>query len=301
MEPILLIMAATYVISGKHSKDTAQSAYKAGKEPPGLVKARLRHEAGGGRFRTRPGKDKQPKGPGAGRLLIASRWSVACEKAKTKQEDKLRRWQAWYEEQAPDRDQAWRDKQTKKMNNRAERLDKWQGRWTRTKTAAAGAKDAARATLSSNKDDATEQPAESSTSEQPDQSPAPEPEPAPEPAAADTGADAPANPPASSPSTNTSSSQQEGDAVYQSGASTMHNHANEVEGYRKALTALGQDMADVNWGAEVHGPLADMHTKLKSVAARYRNLAETVKHQGDAVNDAYDEAPWSPDHKVLTQ
>ena len=63
VEVILLILAATYAVSGKHTKDTSLAAYKAGKEPPGLVKARLRHEAGGGRFVTRPGKDKQqPKG-----------------------------------------------------------------------------------------------------------------------------------------------------------------------------------------------------------------------------------------------
>ncbi len=300
MEPILLIAAVTYMVSGKYGKDTAQSAYKAGKEPPGLVKARLRHEAGGGRFRTRPGKDKkEPKGPGATRLLLASRWAGACEKSKTKQEDKLRRWHAWYQERAPHRDQAWRDKQRKKLNNRAERLDKWQGRWTSTKSAAAGAKEAVKGALSSNKDTESEKPAAETASEQPNQQHAPEP--APEPTAAEAGADAPANPPSSSQPTNTSSSQQEGDAVYKSGASTMQNHAAEVEGYQKALTSLGEDMADVGWGNEVHTPLADMHTKLKSVAVRYRNLAETVKHQGDAVNDSYDEAPWSPDHKVLTQ
>lgn len=304
VEVILLILAATYAVSGKHTKDTSLAAYKAGKEPPGLVKARLRHEAGGGRFVTRPGKDKQqPKGPGATRLLIASRWANACEKSKTRGEDKLKRWQAWYDERAPHRDKAWRDKQNRKMDKRAERLDKWQGRWTRTKNA----KDAAKDAFSRRGEES--EPEASSAGNTPEQPAEQQPSKSDEPLKVefptvnaneriDKLADHDRRVKEARSSTNTT---EEGDAVYTSGAATMHNHAAEVEGYQKALTALGQDMADVKWGAEVHGPLADMHTKLKSVAARYRNLAETVKHQGDNVNDAYDDAPWSPDHQVLTQ
>lgn len=310
MEVILLILAATYAVSGKHRKDTSIAAYKAGKEPPGLVKARLRHEAGGGRFSTRPGKEKTPKGPGATRLLIASRWAAACEKAKTKSEDDLRRWHAWYQEQAPDRDQAWRDKQQRKMQRRADRLDKWQGRWTRTKTATAGIKDKlgrtgesgensqhGEATTSDSSDQPAQQPettAQSGTSGQNESSP--------------TGSNTPAEPGPTSLHTGStaaipthSTETTSGGAVYQQGAATLHNHADEVDGYDKALTALGQDLESRGWGAEVHGPLSDMHTKLQNVAARYRDLAEKAKHQGDNVNDSYDEAPWAPDREALTQ
>lgn len=328
MEIILMILAASYMVGGKHSKDTSLAAYRAGKEPPGLVKARLRHEAGGGRFVTRPGKDKQPKGPGATRLLIASRWANACHKSKIRGEDKLKRWQAWYDERSPHRDKAWRDKQQRKIERRADRLDRWQGRWTATKDAAKNAVSRRSDEDTDAVTDEAQQPDAVSTDTVPEQ-PGPHQQPAqtdkplkiefPTVDAAEGLKNSPQRPWPERPSATesaqvlqesnqaakaadtTTHTSEQGGAVYESGASEMHNHADEVDGYEKALTGLGQDMQTVGWGAVVHAPLADMHTKLQSVSGRYRNLAETVKHQGDTVNDAYDEAPWSPDRDVLTQ
>src|SRR5690606_18861930 len=111
VEIFILCAAVAYMFTGKFNKDTAQAAYKAGHEPPGVVKARMRHERGGG-VRTPAGT---PKGRGATRLMLAQRWANACEKAKDKQDDKHRRWRAWFAEQAPQRDQQWREKQANKI------------------------------------------------------------------------------------------------------------------------------------------------------------------------------------------
>ena len=303
MEPILLIAAVTYMVSGKYGKDTAQSAYKAGKEPPGLVKARLRHEAGGGRFVTRPGKDKkQPKGPGATRLLIASRWSNACEKAKTKSEDKLQRWKAWYEEQAPQRDQAWRDKQKKKINNRAERLDKWQGRWTSVKSAAAGAKDAVKTAMSSDTDAVTEQqPAaddptepESPTSEQ-------SANPEPEPAGDSTTADGQNEPTGSGPGgTDQQPTTSAGGVMdYQQAASALRAAATRVEQYRTDLSEMADGLGGKNWGVEVHGDIRDMDSNLADISADYRDMANQMQQEGDNVADAEDAHPYVPGQEVV--
>lgn len=312
MEIIMLIMAAAYAVGSKNHKDTSTAAYKAGKEPPGLAKARMRHEAGGGRFVTRPGKTDQPKGPGATRLLIAQKWANGCEKSRTRSEDELRRWQAWYQEQAPQRDENWRAKQRRKINNRAERLAKWQGRWVSAKTtlAGGGGQDSAEANTGSDTEqepasaegetqpgvqDQTEQAVEDSASsgentQTDDTEPAKQSE---QGQNTSTGGGSPAAGSSTAPI---------GDLVdYQQAVATLHNHADEIEGFNTALSGLGQDMDAAGWGSEVHGDLGDMHSQLASITARYRDLAEDVKAQGDAVNDAYDNAPWAPDKAALTR
>lgn len=320
MEILLLIVAATYAISGKHQKDTSVAAYKAGKEPPGLVKARMRHEAGGGRFATSPGKDRTPKGPGATRLLLASRWAGACEKAKTRGEDKLKRWQAWYQEQAPERDEQWREKQRRKMQRRTERLEKWQDRWTNAKTADSSTQDTDESLSETpiQPDQPDESPSTGGQTTDPSEEAQAQPDTESESEHADRvvtsddnpeGAAQPQNPQenastagGSTSTADTATTASIGELMdYQQGAATLNNHADEVDGYDTALSGLGQDMESVGWGAEVHGPLSDMHTKLQNVSARYRDLAENVKHQGDSVNDAYDDAPWAPDRAALTQ
>src|SRR5699024_8922474 len=117
------------MIGGKFDKDKTQAAYKAGKEPPGLAKARMRHESGGGLIRKSPGGAKnqkgKPAGHGAMRLALSQRWSQACEKSQDRAADKHRRWRQWYSEQAPERDQAWRDKQSRRIEKSQNRADKF--------------------------------------------------------------------------------------------------------------------------------------------------------------------------------
>lgn len=318
MEVALMMLAAAYMLTGKFNKDTAQAAYKAGKEPPGLVKARMRHAAGGGRRQSGTGK---PKGPGATRLLLASRWSGACQKAQDKGEDKLRRWQAWYAEQAPTRDAAWREKQQKRMARRGQRLDKWQGRWTRTKDTVNPAnlrrdRDEQRAWDENTRrdQDAEQQVAEAqgdaqqlrdqappqaadtqptaaapvATGEQPEQSAA---------TTAPTGTAAASAAVAEQSSTTRSSVG--GIVDYQSAATALQAAAERVEQYRTDLSAMADGLGGNQWGVEVHGPIRDMDTNLSEIAGDYRDLAVQMQQQGDNVRDAEDAHPYVPGEHVV--
>lgn len=288
MEILLICFAVAYMVTAKFTADTAQAAYKAGKEPPGVEKARRRHARGGGRRSPRTGK---PQGPGAARMVAATKWSQSCEKAKDRMEDKHQRWRAWYAEQAPHRDQQWRDKQRKRLEKRADRLDKWQSRWTRTKDAVnPNVRKAETAAWQENYD------RDLAADEAATEGEVPDPTPGTDSCAAGT-TPGTAAPEISTPSTDTTG----GALVYQDAAAQLHNHADEVEGYQNALTMLGDEMEAEGWGAEVHTPLSEMHTSLQQVAGRYRDLAEQIKQQGDNVNDAYDDAPWAPDKAALTR
>ena len=307
MEVILIILAATYAISGKHKKDTSLAAYRAGKEPEGLVKARMRHERGGGRFVTRPGKDSKPKGPGATRLLIASRWAGACEKSKTKGEDKVKRWKAWYEEQAPQRDQAWRDKQNRKIEKRSDRLDRWQGRWTRTKNATQNVKDAAKGVFYSVDGEESESTSAGNTTEQPAEQQPAQTESAGEDTsgqsepAANNAADAPggAGPPQQS-NTTTNTSTGSGDIVeYKQAAAALRAAAERVEQYRVDLSAMADGLGGKKWGEEVHGTIRDMDNTLHEIAGDYRDMAGQMQQEGDNVADAEDAHPYVPGPEVV--
>lgn len=397
MELLLICAAIAYTLTGKFSKDTNQAAYKAGKEPPGLARARMRHESGGG-ARKPSGK---PAGKGATRLLLSQRWSHACEKAKDRADDKHRRWQAWYAEQAPHRDEQWRGKQEKRLANSKRRADKFaQARGMASPTAwredraekhawdentrhdtsgndtvsagAAGETDLTTHQRKGNRSGA----ALSTDSVTPNQhgksydargfditDPAPN-------AAGRTGVIEPEsmryqNPPSPgtpaeeavhdssvsgippgaieamqakrrqevkdemgyipsagtfnrvsrdidarkmaehlkasdaqsgrAPSETTSS----GGNLYQQQSGELTNHAEEVDGYRQAISQLADELESRGWGSEVHGALSDMQTSLSTVASRYRDTAEDIHQQGDAASDAYDDAPWAPDRDAL--
>lgn len=110
MEAIFL---ACMVISYFLTKGKVDStAYANGKEPPGVAKARMRHEAGGG-GRTASGR---PTGKGAFRLMAASRWANACLATKQRADHKAARRRAWYAETAPLKDAEWRAKQLRKLD-----------------------------------------------------------------------------------------------------------------------------------------------------------------------------------------
>lgn len=121
MEPILLTCMVIMYFVTKGKVDTA--AYASGKESPGVAKARMRHEAGGGGH-TPSGK---PKGKGALRLLAASRWNSACAAVQQAGEHKAARRRKWFEETAPLRDEAWRRKQL----DRLAKSDASRARWAR--------------------------------------------------------------------------------------------------------------------------------------------------------------------------
>lgn len=121
MEAIFLTCMVIAFFFTKGKVDSA--AYASGKEPPGVAKARMRHENGGG-GRSPSGR---PKGKGAFRLLLADRWANACESARQRGEHKARRRREWYETKvAPREDEAYKAKQLAKL----EKADKARDRWS---------------------------------------------------------------------------------------------------------------------------------------------------------------------------
>lgn len=119
MDPVFLTCMVIVYFFTKSKVDSV--AYRNGKEPPGVAKARIRHEAGGG-ARTASGK---PKGPGAFRLMLASRWANACKAVQQRGDHQARRRRAWYDETAPHRDAAWRKKQLKRLEKKNAAHAQW--------------------------------------------------------------------------------------------------------------------------------------------------------------------------------
>src|SRR5690606_40623863 len=68
VELFTLCLAIAYMVTGKFNKDTAIAAYQHGQEPPGLAKARMRHERRGGHYN----ESGRPVGPGSTRLLLST-------------------------------------------------------------------------------------------------------------------------------------------------------------------------------------------------------------------------------------
>ena len=392
MELFTLCLAIAYMVTGKFNKDTAIAAYQHGHEPPGLAKARMRHERRGGHYN----ESGRPVGPGSTRLLLSTWWSAACQKAADRQHDKLRRWRAWYAEQAPQRDEQWRAKQRAKLQRRQRRLQRFEharglissipervrerqawaenerrdrdreqaieqvhrdaqqlrdheqrsrdeqttgpsledivqdvfGRlergeyelmsldvWDdlppdakariRAKAAERGARLSDLWTggyLRASWPQKPQKPvpginkSESETAE----SSAEEPESASATTQQSARSDTAAAETSSSQASGTNATTDtEGVNVYQQAAQKLTKEADEIEQYNRAFQELADAMESVGWGAEAHGPLADLRTTFEQVTAQYRELAEQMRHQGDQVNDAYDQAPWAPDRRVL--
>lgn len=111
------VVVAFFVTKGR--TDTA--AYSNGKEPPGLVRARMRHDRGGG-ARTGSGR---PVGRGAFGLLVSSRWASACRAAQHRGEHRAARRRAWFDDTAPQRDARWRETQRRRLD----RADRARERW----------------------------------------------------------------------------------------------------------------------------------------------------------------------------
>lgn len=123
MEPFFLTCMVVAFFLTKGKVDTA--AYSNGKEPPGVVRARMKHESGGG-ARTPSGR---PTGRGALGLMLASRWANACQAAQQRADHRAARRRAWYDETAPRKDAAWRDRQQRKL----ERSDWARERWAQAR------------------------------------------------------------------------------------------------------------------------------------------------------------------------
>lgn len=130
LETWLLVVAVAYFVSGKHRKDTAIAAYEAGKEPPGVAKARMRSDGGGGHGRGRGGSGgRSGRGGGDGLgALIGTWWRGAMGAATARAQHNAERRRAWNEDQAPNRDEAWQEKQRARLAKRGTKIDRFRRR-----------------------------------------------------------------------------------------------------------------------------------------------------------------------------
>lgn len=331
MEPFFLTCMVVAYFLTKGKVDTA--AYSNGKEPPGVVRARMKHDAGGG-ARTSSGR---PTGRGAFGLMLASRWANACEAARQRDEHKAARRRAWYDETAPEKDAAWREKQLRKLERSDWARERWaQARGLISRPTAGTATDpwARRATTTSqgrnqstpitdsptSDTDAGPEDGEHTTTDPAsptDQPTTDEPAPGPAPESTTPDPDPPTAgtpPPAARPSTENDNDNDNDDhsstaATPNQGSSNMYDEAvnrliqaaDQVAEYRSNLIAFADRLAGDGWGTEVTGPLQDTQTSLTAWENLYRDTAERIKNQGDQGAAAYDQAPYVPGpHAVLS-
>ncbi|WP_226353141.1 hypothetical protein [Pseudonocardia sp. ICBG601] len=324
------VVVAFFVTKGR--TDTA--AYSNGKEPPGLARARMRHENAGG-ARTSSGR---PTGRGAFGLLVASRWAEACRAAQHRGEHRAARRRAWFDETAPGRDERWRAVQQRRM----ERADRARARWAQARglhpasTSDSGAVGGVAGPAGAPapqpwgrrraRPTADAAGAAGTTVTAPDDPGLPTPDSADSADSADgvgvevRGADpepgtgsAPASPTGPSPaadlppdtttpnaSTGTSSSSSGGDGMYEAAVARLIAAADACGVYQTQLAAFTDRLAGDGWGDQVTGPLGDSLSGLNAAEGLYRGLAEQMRSQGDRGRDAYDQAPYVPGpHAVL--
>lgn len=363
MEPIIftIVVIAYFLKSGK--VDTA--AYNSGKEPPNVVKARLRHEAGGGR---RDPKTNRPRGPGAFRLLARSRWANACAAAQQRGDHRAQRKRQWYDDNRDRRDEAWRAKRLRRL----ERAEAIRGHLAQRFTGAA--KEPQRQATphpEPPRPPATSPPVDPENTQPrtlnysrpnvagpnepaagPPSNPAPEPQDSAErsdtsrlkrdevsgpkvddttgtstqkpenPAQPTNGAVPPpiAPPPAAPPpapgdqpsagarpdssaepkaeqatGNQTSTSTTNGtEGMYQQGVNELNRAADHVATFNANLAQFADELAGRKWGVEVTGTLQDLTANVSALQGIYRDLAGSMKQQGDEGAAAYEQAPYVP-------
>jgi hypothetical protein len=323
MEPIFLTFVVLAFFFSKTKIDTA--AYANGKEAPGVTKARLRHENGGGVF----GKAGRPKGRGALRLVMASRWANACEAARQRGDHRAERRRDWYEQTKDAKDERWRTK----MQHRLDRADERRGRWAdrlagihpdeirlRRNENAAWRENARRDADAAKRNPADDNaPGVDPTRDVPDDTGREIPDAVPDPAVnraikdqprpgakpgnrpartKDVPAaepvpealvdDKPAPPGATAPATEGTTN------VYMEAVTQLTRAADGVAAWRNALKTFGDGLEGKGWGQQVTGPIKDMDTELATLEGQYRDKAAQMKQQGDNGKAAYEQAPWVP-------
>ncbi|OLM09497.1 hypothetical protein Ae706Ps2_6395 [Pseudonocardia sp. Ae706_Ps2] len=313
------VVVAFFVTKGR--TDTA--AYTAGKEPPGLARARMRHDAGGG---ARAGSGR-PVGRGAFGLLVASRWTEACRAAQHRAEHRAARRRAWFDATAPGRDERWRATQRRRLERAARARARWaqaRGLTTTTGDSPISRTDRAgraapepwgrRAGLRPASDTggdtggaavtATDDPGPpTSAGDTPVPHPTPDDtvdtvDPDPDPDAADsTTSPGPSGPTLATTSTTTASG---GHGMYETAVARLTAAAEACGLYQSQLSGFVDRLAGQGWGGQVTGPLTDSLTGLAAAEASYRDLAGQMRAQGDQGRDAYEAAPYVPGpHAVL--
>ncbi|OLM28955.1 hypothetical protein Ae717Ps2_5924c [Pseudonocardia sp. Ae717_Ps2] len=305
------VVVAFFVTKGR--TDTA--AYTAGKEPPGLARARMRHDAGGG-ARTPSGR---PVGRGAFGLLVASRWTEACRAAQHRAEHRAARRRAWYDATAPGRDERWRATQRRRL----ERADRARARWAQARGLTTGVGSSGRtdragravpepwgrrrpgtgpaAVAGGAAVTATDDPGPpTSAGDTPVPGPAPD-------GVDNTGTDTDDTDPTTSPgpaapilATTSTTTASGGHGMYETAVARLTAAAEACGLYQSQLSGFVDRLAGQGWGGQVTGPLTDSLTGLAAAEASYRDLAGQMRAQGDQGRDAYEAAPYVPGpHAVL--
>lgn len=316
MEPVFLTCMVLAFFLTKGKVDT--TAYANGKESPGVAKARLRHEnRGGGRSAS-----GRPKGSGAFRLLLASRWDNACKSAAQRADHRAARRRDWFDRTKDSRDERWRAKMQRRLDRADQRRDGWVGRLSglrpdeyRSRRAEDAAwrenarRDAEAAQRNTTNDEV--KPADPGTAPDPateraarsrQDRPGTKPKPRLRsalvlPRKAAVIATKPAGP---SPQPVGNAPTTEGNTnVYTRTVTGLIAEADKVAAWRRNLKALSDGLKAKGWGEAVTGPAADMDSELASIEGDYRNLAAQMKQQGDNGKAAYEQAPWVPSAEAV--
>lgn len=321
MEPIFLTCMVLAFFLTKSKVDTA--AYANGKESPGVAKARLRHENHGG-GRSASGR---PKGSGAFRLLLASRWDNACKSAAQRADHRAARRRDWFDRTKNSRDERWRGKMQRRLDRADERRDRWAGLLTglrpdefrRRRT-----EDAAWRENAQRDDEAARRETTNGETTNGETKPT-DPETASNPATnrtARTRPDRPGTKPrqrlksalvlprkaaviatkpaGTSPNPVGNAPAAEGNTnVYLIAVTRLTAEADRIAAWRTNLKSLSDGLAAKGWGSAVTGPTADMDSELASIEGDYRTLAAQMKQQGDNGKAAYEQAPWVPSAEAV--
>ncbi|OLM28385.1 hypothetical protein Ae717Ps2_6492c [Pseudonocardia sp. Ae717_Ps2] len=313
------VVVAFFVTKGR--TDTA--AYSNGKEPPGLARARMRHENAGG-ARTSSGR---PTGRGAFGLLVASRWANACQAAQQRGEHRAARRRAWYDATAPGRDERWRAAQQRRL----ERADRARARWAHargltatstdspgtgagagggvlelwgrrrdTRTSAGPVTGSAGGAVVATDDPGLPSRVPAADGQVPAARPTPDGNGDGEAVDPDVPAPATESPPSTSTTTSTTSTSCGGPGMYEAAVTRLAAAADACGVYRTQLSGFTDRLAGQGWGEQVTGPLSDSLTVLADAESAYRDLASQMRAQGDQGRDAYEAAPYVPGpHAVL--
>lgn len=125
---------------------------------------------------------------------------------------------------------------------------------------------------------------EEKADEKPEQT---KPEPEPEPAAVTAAAG----------STSTSG----GSGMYEAAADKLHAKAADIDSYNEDMSIFAERLQADGWGVEVTGPPADISRSLAEAAGIMRDVANSMREQGDNVARAYEAAPFAPDKDKLVR
>lgn len=314
MEPIFLTCMVLAFFLTKGKVDTA--AYANGKESPAVAKARLRHENRGGGHRA----SGRPKGSGAFRLLLATRWDSACKTAAQRLDHRAARRRDWFDRTKDSRDQRWNDK----MQRRLERADKRRDRWAGLLAGLHPTEFRRRRDEEQAWRENARRDADAAQRETPDSTATADPKTAANPAMnrARRPLDKPGTKPTQrlksalilprkpliiggsgtgkSPTPVGNAPTTEGTTnVYENAVTRLIAYADQIAAWRRGLKHLSDGLKAKGWGTAVTGPTADMDSELAVIEGDYRNLAAQMKQQGDNGKEAYEQNPWVPSAEVV--